>query len=122
MDEDKMNSLITGTIVTSNIYGKNVVRVTLYDGDDSNIELTSTYTDNDGFFSIPVEAGFYTLVFTKLSYLSTTIQKINVEAKKLVALNEIELIAGDVNEDGVINIVDLNNLNQHFGQVAEPRY
>lgn len=118
--KDDKNSLLTGTVLTSNIYENNIVTVTLYDGDDSNIELASTLTDENGFFSFAVSSGFYTLKFTKLSYLVTTVQKINIESKKLLTLNDIELYAGDVNGDGVINAKDLNTLNQHFGQEAQP--
>lgn len=119
MADDK-NSLIAGTVLTSNIYGKNIVKVSLY-GEDELEELTSTMTDDTGYFEFAVSAGFYTLKFTKLSYLVTTIQKINVEKKKRVLLDDIELYAGDIDNDGVISARDLTLINQHFGQTAEPR-
>ena len=113
-----INSVLAGTVLTSNIYGKNIVKVYLYDESELN-ELASTMTDDSGYFEFFVASGFYTIKCTKLGYLTTTVQKINVGKKKKVLLDDIELYAGDVNDDQVINAKDLTLINQHFGQTTE---
>ena len=65
-----------------------------------------------------IPGGYYDVVITRPGCLPYTIQKVAVVSKD-VDLGTIDLIAGDVNEDGKINIADMGVFRAEFGKTGE---
>ena len=82
-------------------------------------EIISTgQTNEDGTYEIKVyEPGLYDLEITKLGYLDTKIVDIEVgETDDIIEVEEQVLIAGDVAQDGEIEIDDLVDMNENVGE------
>lgn len=140
------SAYITGKILTENVNGEHVSKVTLYKEveeiytDDEGNEQTrivleehkSVETNTDGTFKLAIydpskespellEAK-YTLVVTKPGYLSYTIEHIEPKAESTITIGEYNLIAGDIVEDGEITIADLVAVNDYYGSIGVEGY
>jgi hypothetical protein len=58
----------------------------------------------------------YTLVVTKLGYLTYTVKNLSLEDLQETEIIDIQRLAGDVNGDGVINALDLTCLLSEFNR------
>ncbi len=120
----RIHTLIQGNIITENLDNIYTAKVRLYrrkrkgeEYTDDELELeTEVDTTNDGRYVIEIEeAGTYQLVVEKPGYLSYTVADIEITPGLIVEIEEHKLIAGDVEEDGEIEIADLVELNANLG-------
>jgi len=77
----------------------------------------STTTASDGSYSVVVSPGTHTLTFSHPSYLSKSVSAAAV-AGTTVTVPQETLLAGDINGDGVIDILDLVALGSQFGSTS----
>ena len=140
------NTYITGKILTENVNGEYISEVTVYKEVENEYEdeegtmqkeitlelYAQTQTDIDGTFKIKMynssenlpedlEAK-YTLVVTKQGYLSYTIEHIELEEKTTLDIGEYALIAGDIDQDGEIQLADLVAINDHYASLYTDGY
>jgi hypothetical protein len=74
-------------------------------------------TGADGRYSFSATAGGHTLAFTRESYLRKALQA-HVPPGGTTTLPTFTLLAGDVNQDGTINILDLTAVAGQFGSIG----
>jgi len=119
---------IEGKITDENIVGEHIATITVYQTEDTRVEGDSTdprevistvQTNVDGSYEIVLEPGIYDVVFTKPGYLSHRITKIDITDGLGATLDDVNMIAGDVVEDGEIAIGDLVDIRDNFGDVTE---
>lgn len=130
IDDTEERTTIKGKIITDNVNGEHISDITVYkiveeDGITRREIYKQTRTQADGTFNIcmydttdleEILQAKYELVITKTGYLSYTIENIVLEADKEYDIGEYTSIAGDVIENGEINIGDLVSLNDNFGK------
>ena len=89
---------------------------TVTNGGGASIEINgqSVQVNEDGSFEIPAE-GTFDVAIKKGGCLTYTIKGVSAENGN-VELPEVVLVAGDVNEDGKINIADMGVFRQNFGK------
>ncbi len=131
-------SQLDGTL-SGQVNASKVVTITLYDADSA--PVTSTSVDPDGTFSLTAPAGDYTAIATASGFLSaqghvvlvsgitTTKATINLPAGDIDSNNVIDQFdamtigmnyntalpeAADLNNDGIINVLDLEALAQNY--------
>ena len=75
-------------------------------------------TNPDGSYEIVLEPGVYDVVFTKPGYLSHRVTKIDITDGLGATLDTVEMLGGDVVGDGEIEIDDLVDMNDNYGQVT----
>ncbi len=103
------------TAVAGGIKGKvtalsNNDQITVTIKDDDEV-VTTVNPDSTGAFEvIDLDAGTYSVVFSKPSYLKLTITGVVVVAEEDTMLADEVLLAGDQNNDGAINASDLGAL------------
>ena len=77
------------------------------------------YTSADGKMTIcNIAPGTYDLQVKKSGFLTYTVKGITVGTEE-IDLGSIVLLAGDTNNDGMINIVDMGIFRQNFGKTGE---
>ena len=82
---------------------------------------TGATTASDGSYSIEgLPPGSYTLTATKDKYLTATKGDVVVEPGGTTAVDDVTLLAGDLNADGVIDLRDLVILAQNLGLPESP--
>jgi hypothetical protein len=92
--------------------------VTLYDSANNRIAFTET--SPDGYYTLDAPAGTdYTLTAAKPGYLSYSVTNLALTAGKDIPAIDIRQMAGDVNEDGVVNAVDLTHLLSEFNKAPQ---
>ena len=69
-------------------------------------EVVKQKTQEDGNFEIKVIPGEYDLLINKQGYIDYIHIQITLQESQIKQLGQIELIAGDVNKDGVVEILD----------------
>ncbi len=119
---------IGGQVVTQNLEDKHVAEITVYRTDDLreiDDELDPReviyrgFTNEDGSFDIELSSGKeYDIIFKKSGYLSYTVTNVYVQDFEQSALGTITLFAGDVDENGEIELDDLVELNDQIGVVV----
>ncbi len=111
---------IKGNITTENVEEKYVAKVKLYkrkrkEDDDEEIPIEEIDTEQDGSYVLDItEEGEYDLIIEKPGYLSYKVANIEITSGLIVEIQEHKLIAGDVVEDGEIELDDLVNLNANL--------
>ena len=119
---------ITGKITDANIVGEHYATITVYQTDDTRIEgdlenprevIESVQTEADGTYEIVLEPGKYDIVFTKPGYLSYRVTKIDITDGLGAELDTIDLIGGDVAENGEIEIDDLTLMNDNYCTITD---
>jgi hypothetical protein len=92
--------------------------ISLYNSEGICIANTGTATDGSYTLSIPIqqEGERYTLVVTKLGYLSYTNRNLTLADLEELKTIDIRQLAGDVNGDGIVNAVDLTCLLSEFNR------
>lgn len=81
------------------------------------VEIKNQTTNNDGTFNIGVSPGKYDLLIDKPGYLYYVIKNITITDKGKIDLGDITIIAGDINKDGMIDLMDMTTLNDNYGAV-----
>ena len=116
---------IGGKVITQNYEDKHVSEIIVYRTDDLR-EIDDEYdpreviytgvTEEDGTFAIELPCYHeYDIIFKKSGYLTHTITHVYIEEFEIVTLDDIELYAGDVDENGEIELDDLVELNDMIG-------
>ena len=124
----RVASTIRGNVMTDNWEGKDVAYVFAYrtsdrreidDEDDPRELITSTMTAEDGSYelSLPI-ADSYDIIIKKDSYLTTTITNVEALPYDNVYVQTVKIDAGDIDENGEIELDDLVELNDHIGEVV----
>ena len=92
---------------------------TVSNGSGASIEINgeSVQVNEDGSFEIPAE-GTFDVAIKKGGCLTYTIKGVSAENGN-VELPEVVLVAGDVNEDGKINIQDMGTFRAEFGKTGD---
>ena len=117
---------ILSKIIDEFIIDKHIATITVYQTDDTRDEnaavnardiVEQIETNDDGTFELVLDPGTYDVVITKPGYLEYRITDIDVTDGLGVEVDDIELIAGDVDGTGEIEIDDLVNMNDNFGVV-----
>lgn len=72
-------------------------------------------TNDDGTYQIYIVPGTYDILLDKPGYLDHIYKTRIIQAEEVIDLGYKELIAGDVNKDGSIQILDLSELMSIFG-------
>lgn len=106
---------LTGKIITDNECSKHVAEITIYDSATKE-EVRKGTSDENGEFAIGTILGIYDMVVTKLGYLSYTLTNVNLSdaMEENVNIGEIKIYAGDMHENGEINIDDLVLMNDMY--------
>ena len=76
-------------------------------------------TKEDGSYELNLEVGRYEIVIHKDYYLEYKKTGLSLEGGEIIDLGEQQIYAGDVNEDGQIEISDLTGVTYNFGEVTE---
>ena len=72
-------------------------------------------TNDDGTYEIYVVPGKYDVLIDKPGYLDHIYTDTVVEENEKVDLGYKELVAGDLNKDGIVNVVDLSLFMNEYG-------
>lgn len=116
---------IEGIITDENIMNKHIAEVIVYQTADTRIEndpinprevVSTVQTNEDGTYEILLEPGIYDVIFTKPGYLSHRITEIDITDGLGAVLDTVDMVGGDVAEDGEIEIDDLVDMNENVGE------
>ncbi|MDE5830783.1 MAG: hypothetical protein K2H53_03845, partial [Clostridia bacterium] len=105
---------IMGKVITENIEGKHIAKVSLYKED---MLITSVNTEEDGSYELHIKPDTYKLVIERQGYLSYTVE--NIELANVydeADIGEYYLSAGDIIKTGEIEIDDLVWFNTRLGK------
>ena len=83
----------------------------------NSVEQTATTNANGNFEIANVPAGLHTVSADAPGYLSAVCSEVNVTAPQIV-LSPVSLLAGDINDDDVVDIVDATIVGTSFGQTG----
>ena len=86
--------------------------------DDPRKIIKEIQINPDGTFSLDLEADEYDIVVVKKSYLEYRLTNIIVKAGEDVTVDDINIYAGDLDENGEIEISDLTTIVDHYGTVT----
>ena len=81
--------------------------------------LAQGKTTEAGDYEIKVIPGTYDLLIDKPGYLDHIILKIQITVDKDVVIEEKELVPGDVNKDGVVEIEDMGYINDNYDAMID---
>jgi hypothetical protein len=79
--------------------------------------VTTLKTDTDGSFEIELVRGTYDILIDKPGYLDYVIKQIEVKEGETVKTEVADLMAGDTNKDGIVNLHDLSLIYALFGAI-----
>ena len=102
---------LEGKVTTENIHGIYNATVQVI---ENNTVIEEVQTEDDGTYEIELPDGTYDVKINKPSYLSYTIKDILVQGETEIQLNTINLAAGEIVEDGVINLFDVVRIISYF--------
>lgn len=119
---------IKGSVLTSNTKDIHKADVKVYDSsiafdwgnmlnhDDLDLLTPEAMVSSkdDGSYEIMVIPGTYDLILDKPGYLDNIILNISLNKGDSIDLDEIELVAGDVNKDGIIELEDMGYINDNY--------
>jgi murein DD-endopeptidase MepM/ murein hydrolase activator NlpD len=126
---DRKGSSIAGKVITQNFEDKHIADIYIYKSwdnrpiDDENNPRELIYsgqTDEDGKYEvelIPDEE--YDIIVKKNGYLTYIIKNIVVEEFKQSTVQDINIKAGDIDENGEIELDDLVELNDQIGVMVD---
>ena len=122
---ERKGSSITGNVTTQNFEDKHIADIYVYktwdtrqidDEDDPRELIYSGQTDENGNYEIELPPDEeYDIIIKKDGYLTHTVTNIEVEEFKLVEVQDVSIKAGDVDENGEIELDDLVGLNDQIG-------
>ena len=107
----------SGTAVTGQVIASKVVTVRLYDLNDSFV--ASVNANPDGTFRLDVAAGTYTIVATANGFLRIQGQ-VTLSDGEVRSMPVIALLAGDIDDDGSIDQFDAMTIGFSYGTSEPP--
>lgn len=108
---------ISGAAVTGQVLASKVVTVRLYDLNDTFV--ASVNADPDGTFRLEVAAGTYTIVATANGFLRMQGQ-ITLSDGDVLPMPVVALLAGDIDDDGSIDQFDAMTIGFSYGTSEPP--
>jgi hypothetical protein len=90
-------------------------------------QVTFTYNATQGLFIGTVDlgssfaTGTYTITVSTASYLKKSVQGIQIIQGQQKSLAALTLTAGDVNNDGMLNMLDYNSIIACFSELSQPQ-
>ena len=90
---------------------------TNHSGTEVRLNGRSATTSADGSYSLAVAAGTHTMTFSHAAYLSQSMVVTGL-AGTTTTVPDVTLLAGDVNGDGEIDILDLSAVGSQFGSTS----
>ena len=73
----------------------------------------------DGSYTLDLKPDEYDIVVTKTSYLEYRLTNVLVKDGETIAINDIYIYAGDLDENGEIEIEDLTNIIENYGEITQ---
>ncbi len=108
---------VSGAAVTGQVLASKVVTVRLYDLSDSFV--ASVNANPDGTFRLDVAAGTYTIVATANGFLRIQ-GTVTLSAGEVLSMPVITLLAGDIDDDGSIDQFDAMTIGFSYGTSEPP--
>ena len=128
--ESSAYGTIKGSVTTLNFEGIHKANIRVYKKGTINWNNLSKYdnleqiktienivTNDDGTYEIQLAPGKYDILIDKAGYLDHIITDIKIKEGTEIVLDNKDLVAGDVNKDGCIDIEDLIIVNEVYGFV-----
>ena len=100
-------------VIRGRLIGEGTVEVLSSDG------IATAVVKNDGFAFSNFPAGKYTVRIRVPGCLTYTVENATVLKDNIVSVGTVEPLAGDVNGDDMINIMDMAAFRQNFGKTGE---
>ena len=120
---------IYGKFTTENAEDKHIADVYVYRTDDTRTigdeidpreVVTHVTTDEDGIYVLQLpRGGTYDVVIEKTSYLRHIVTGVEVEDFNIVELEDAQIYAGDIDENGEIELDDLVAFNDRIGEAIK---
>lgn len=124
----KAYATIKGSIVTNNVAGIHKADIKIYKSDtaiqwsdmvghdelDTITPFKTKATEDAGTYEIKIVPGTYDLLIDKPGYEDYIVTEIKISENEEVDLGEVNLIAGDVNKDGVVELEDMSYINNNY--------
>ena len=73
----------------------------------------------DGTYNLDLKEGEYDLVVTKTSYLEYRLTNIVIKEGETITIDDINIYAGDIDENGEIEIEDLTSIIENYGTITD---
>ena len=122
-------SAITGKIITQAAdQTKQTATIKVYNSQDTRDEndaedprkvIQEIQINPDGTYTLDLEPGEYDMVIKKTSYLEHRITNIVVKDGVIITINDINIYAGDLDENGEIEIEDLTSIIENYGIITD---
>lgn len=81
------------------------------------LDSINKYTNDDGTYEVYVIPGTVDIMIDKAGYLDEIYVKKEINEGDVIELGEVELLAGDINKDGQIQLLDASLLVKLYGTV-----
>lgn len=122
-------SAITGKIITQAAdQTKQTATIKVYNSQDTRDEndaedprkvIQEIQINPDGTYTLDLEPGEYDIVISKTSYLEHRVTNIVVKDGEIITINDINIYAGDLDENEEIEIEDLTSIIENYGTITE---
>ena len=122
-------SAITGKIITQAAdQTKQTATIKVYNSQDTRDEndaedprkvIKEIQINPDGTYTLDLEPGEYDIVISKTSYLEHRVTNIVVKDGKIITINDINIYAGDLDENEEIEIEDLTSIIENYGTITD---
>ena len=122
-------SAITGKIITQAAdQTKQTATIKVYNSQDTRDEndaedprkvIKEIQINPDGTYTLDLEPGEYDIVISKTSYLEHRVTNIVVKDGEIITINDINIYAGDLDENEEIEIEDLTSIIENYGTITD---
>lgn len=122
-------SAITGKIITQAAdQTKQTATIKVYNSQDTRDEndaedprkvIQEIQINPDGTYTLDLEPGEYDIVISKTSYLEHRVTNIVVKDGEIITINDINIYAGDLDENEEIEIEDLTSIIENYGTITD---
>ena len=122
-------SAITGKIITQAAdQTKQTAIIKVYNSQDTRDEndaedprkvIKEIQINPDGTYTLDLEPGEYDIVISKTSYLEHRVTNIVVKDGEIITINDINIYAGDLDENEEIEIEDLTSIIENYGTITD---
>ena len=122
-------SAITGKIITQAAdQTKQTATIKVYNSQDTRDEndaedprkvIQEIQINPDGTYTLDLEPGEYDIVISKTSYLEHRVTNIVVKDGEIITIDDINIYAGDLDENEEIEIEDLTSIIENYGTITD---
>ncbi len=89
------------------------------DAEDPRKVIKEIQINPDGTYTLDLEPGEYDIVISKTSYLEHRVTNIVVKDGEIITINDINIYAGDLDENEEIEIEDLTSIIENYGTITD---